>query len=103
MPYTGRGIPVCRYQASVGKEAKSYPLGGPFCESGDVIIEDLPMPKIEEGDLIAVPMSGAYHLSMSSNYNGARRPAVLMVDEGNVTLIQRRELIEDLLRRDLKL
>ena len=76
-------------------------VAGPFCESGDVVIENLPMPKIEEGELIAIPVAGAYHLSMSSNYNGARRPAALMLEEGNAKLILRRETIEDLLQRDL--
>ena len=76
-------------------------IAGPFCESGDVIIEDLPMPEVKEGELIAVPMSGAYQLSMSSNYNGARRPAVFWLEEGQPKLIQRRETIEDLIRRDL--
>jgi diaminopimelate decarboxylase len=78
-------------------------IGGPYCESGDVIIEDLPMPQIGEGELIAVPMSGAYQLSMSGNYNGARRPAVLWLEEGKAQLIQRREAPEDLLRRDVEL
>ena len=75
-------------------------IAGPYCESGDVIIEDLLMPQIEEGELIAVPVSGAYHLSMASNYNGARRPAVLWLEEGNVKEIVRRETTEDFLRRD---
>ena len=75
-------------------------IAGPYCESGDVIIEDLPMPKIEEGELIAIPAAGAYHLSMSSNYNGARRPAVLWLEEGRVKEIIRRETIDDLLKRD---
>ena len=57
-------------------------IAGPYCESGDILIEDLPMPEFKEGELIAIPVSGAYHLSMSSNYNGARRPEVLMVEEG---------------------
>lgn len=78
-------------------------IAGPYCESGDVIIEDLPMPKVEEGELIAVPMSGAYQLSMSGNYNGARRPAVVWLEEGKAQLIQRRETPEDLLRRDIVL
>lgn len=78
-------------------------VAGPFCESGDVIFEDLQMSTIKTGDLIAVPVSGAYHLSMASNYNGARKPAVLMLENGNARLIQRRETIEDLLRRDLSL
>jgi diaminopimelate decarboxylase len=75
-------------------------IAGPYCESGDVIIEDLLMPRIEENEWIAVPVSGAYHLSMSSNYNGARRPSVLWLEEGNVTEIVRRETTDDLLRRD---
>lgn len=51
--------------------------------------------------MIAVPMSGAYQLSMLSNYNGARRPAVLWLEERDVRLIQRRETVEDLLQHDL--
>ena len=61
------------------------------------------MPKVEEGELIAVPMGGAYQLSMSSNYNGARRPAVLWLEEGKVQLIQRRESTDDLIHRDIEL
>lgn len=78
-------------------------IAGPHCESGDVIIEDLPMPQIEEGELIAIPVSGAYHLSMSNNYNGACRPAVVWMDKGSTKLIVRRETREDLSLRDLSI
>ncbi|HUH96106.1 MAG TPA: diaminopimelate decarboxylase [Anaerolineales bacterium] len=78
-------------------------IAGPYCESGDVVVEDLLMPQVEEGELIAVPVSGAYHLSMSSNYNGARRPAVLWLEAGHVKEIVRRETIADLLKRDQNL
>ena len=78
-------------------------MAGPYCESGDVIIEGLPFPKVEAGEWIAVPVSGAYHLSMSSNYNAARRPAVLWLDGGHAYQIQRRETPADLLRRDCEL
>jgi diaminopimelate decarboxylase len=78
-------------------------IAGPFCESGDILIEDLPMSKVKEGELIAVPMSGAYQLSMASNYNGARRPAVVWLEAGKARLIQRRETTEDLLHRDIEL
>jgi len=76
-------------------------IAGPYCESGDVVIENLSMPKVEEGELIAIPVAGAYHLSMSSNYNGARRPAVLLLEEGHVKEIIRRETTDDLLKRDI--
>ncbi len=61
------------------------------------------MPQIEEGELLAIPVSGAYHLSMSSNYNGARRPTVLWLEQGSVRVIMQRETAEDLLRRDVGL
>jgi len=48
-------------------------------------------------------VSGAYHLSMSSNYNGSRRPAVLWLEKGSARLIVRRETSDDLLQRDLSL
>ncbi len=91
----------CLTVSGVGRERSGrVSVAGPYCESGDIVIEDLPMPKVEEGELIAIPVAGAYHLSMSSNYNGARRPAVLMLEEGNAKLIVRRESVDDLLRRD---
>lgn len=78
-------------------------IAGPYCESGDVILEDLRMPELEVGELIAVPVSGAYQLSMSSNYNGARRPAVLWLEKAGARLIVRRETVDDLVQRDLSL
>jgi diaminopimelate decarboxylase len=78
-------------------------IAGPYCESGDVLIEGLPFPKIEEGELIAIPMSGAYQLSMASNYNGALRPAVLMLDGGVASVIQERQLPQDLFKHDIPL
>jgi diaminopimelate decarboxylase len=75
-------------------------IAGPYCESGDVLIEDLPMPRLTEGEWIAVPASGAYQLSMSSNYNGARRPAVVWLEDGRARRVVRRETLDDLTRRD---
>lgn len=76
-------------------------LGGPYCESGDVLIENLPMAELQPGEVIAIPVSGAYHLMMSSNYNGALRPAVLWLEGGAARLVQRRERVEDLVDRDV--
>jgi diaminopimelate decarboxylase len=78
-------------------------LAGPYCESGDVLISALPLPDVQPGELIAIPASGAYHLMMGSNYNGALRPAVLWASNGKAQLIQRRETLEDLVDRDLAL
>ena len=78
-------------------------LAGPYCESGDVLIENLPMADVATGELIAVPVSGAYHIAMSSNYNGSLKPAVVWLDGGRARLIQRRETVDDLLRRDIPL
>lgn len=75
-------------------------LAGPYCESGDILIENLPLPTVAAGELLAVPVSGAYHLMMGSNYNGARKPAVLWLDDGEAILIQRRERLADLVARD---
>lgn len=93
LPVTGAGRPPL---------GGAY-LGGPFCESGDILIQDLPLPEMQPGELLAVPVSGAYHLSMGSNYNGARKPAVVWLDAGRARLIRRRESLEDLIRRDTPL
>ena len=94
----------CLTVAGLGREmSESVSIAGPYCESGDVVIEDLPMPQVEETELIAIPVSGAYHLSMASNYNGARRPAVVWLEEGRVKEIVRRETADDLLKRDKNL
>jgi diaminopimelate decarboxylase len=76
-------------------------LAGPYCESGDVLIEALPFPEVEPGECVAVPMSGAYHLSMASNYNGALKPAVVWLADGTARLIRERQQVGDLIRWDL--
>ncbi|MEZ4771360.1 MAG: diaminopimelate decarboxylase [Caldilineales bacterium] len=76
-------------------------VAGPYCETGDVLIEDIELPPLAPGDLLAVPVSGAYQLSMASNYNAALRPAVLWLENGQAMLIQRRETLNDMLARDM--
>jgi diaminopimelate decarboxylase len=94
----------CLTVSGVSRErSEKVSIAGPYCESGDVVIEDLLMPAVEEGELIAIPVSGAYHLSMSSNYNGARRPAVVWLKDGRASLIVRRETVDDLLKQDFEL
>ena len=93
-------LPVCN---PLREPAGLASLAGPFCESGDVLIEHLPLPDLAEGDLVAVPVSGAYHLAMGSNYNGARKPVVLWLRNGQAHIIQRRETLADLLGREVDL
>ncbi len=70
-----------------------YPasLVGKFCESGDKLIPDTVLPEMHRGEILAVPVAGAYQLSMASNYNLAPRPAVLWLEAGRVEVLQQRE------------
>lgn len=75
---------------------------GRCCESGDIIGENIPMPKsIGRGDLIACLTTGAYHYSMASNYNKLPRPPIVMLKGGDDYLAVRRETVEDLLSLDV--
>jgi diaminopimelate decarboxylase len=75
----------------------SYAVCGKHCESGDVLIERVRLPRPRRGDVLAVPGTGAYTLGMGSNYNGVPRPAAVLVNGGRARLIRRRETIDDLL------
>jgi diaminopimelate decarboxylase len=97
-----------RYTALVANKAdqpaeETVTIAGKFCESGDVLMRDVALPRLEAGDLLAVPGVGAYGLAMASNYNLAPRPAVVLAGEGKARLIQRRETFDDLMARDLPL
>jgi diaminopimelate decarboxylase len=75
---------------------------GRHCESSDVLAEDVLLPAdIAAGDLVAVPCSGAYHVSLSSTYNQVGRPPVIAVEDGRATPMLRRETLDDLLRREV--
>ncbi|MEW6033525.1 MAG: diaminopimelate decarboxylase [Chloroflexota bacterium] len=75
-------------------------LAGRFCESGDILVKDVMLPPVKAGDIVAVPVSGAYAPAMASNYNAVPRPAMVMVQDGKARLIRRRESYEDLMLRD---
>lgn len=93
-----------RYTAELANRlAESAPneivtIAGKYCESGDILIDGISMPPLHSGDLIVVPMAGAYCLSMASNYNLAPRPAVVLVREGESRLIRRRESYQEMLQ-----
>ena len=76
-------------------------IAGKFCESGDLLIEDAALPMVEPGDLLCLPAAGAYCLAMASNYNLSLRPAVVLVRDGQVRQIRRRETYEDLLATEI--
>jgi len=76
-------------------------IAGKYCESGDLLIKDVQLPRTEPGDVVALPASGAYCIAMASNYNMALRPAVVALHDGRATLIRRRETYADLLSTDV--
>lgn len=75
---------------------------GKHCESGDIVVRDVILPSdVAAGDLLAVPVTGAYGRSLASNYNQVPRPGVVAVGDGEPREIVRRETVEDLLALDL--
>jgi diaminopimelate decarboxylase len=92
-----------RFEASIANRAgggQTVTVVGRHCESGDVISEGVPLREPRVGDLLAVPVTGAYCYTMSNNYNGARRIPVVFADHGDARLVVRRETWDDLLTRD---
>lgn len=75
---------------------KTYQVVGPVCETGDFLGHDRQL-KLGAGDLLAVMSSGAYGMSMSSNYNSRPRAAEVMVDKNSIHLIRHRETIDQLI------
>jgi len=79
-------------------EEETYDIVGPICESGDVLAKDRKLPKIAEGDVLAVLNAGAYGYSMSSQYNARPKAAEVLVKDGKYTLIKERENFDTLMR-----
>lgn len=77
---------------------EKYDVVGPLCESGDVLARGRLLPRLSEGDLLAILNAGAYGYSMSSQYNSRPRPAEVLVKEGRYDLIRERETLQDLLK-----
>ena len=91
-PIGGAGVPI---------SAEKVDVVGPICESGDFIAKERLLPKVREGDYLAVMGAGAYGFSMSSNYNSRRRACEVMVVKDRVFVIRKRETREDLLRNEV--
>jgi diaminopimelate decarboxylase len=94
-----------RFEATIADRiggGEHHALVGRHCESGDELIADVQLRDPKVGDVIAVPVTGAYCLTMANNYNGARRPPIVFADNGTPRLVLRRETYEDLLVRDIR-
>ncbi len=94
------------YHNIVPLKASARPLEkvdvvGPICESGDFFAKERKLPKLKEGEYIAVMSAGAYGFSMSSNYNSRRRAQEVMVDKDRVYVIRKRETFDDLIRNEV--
>ena len=83
------------------KTTEKVTVAGRFCESGDILIKNIKLPPVEEGDILCVYNTGAYNYSMASNYNRVPKPAILLVNKGKADLIVKRESLEDLVRKDI--
>jgi diaminopimelate decarboxylase len=94
-----------RYTAALANRADAPPeevitIAGRCCESGDILIWEAALPRLQAGDRLAVFSTGAYTYSMASNYNRFPRPAVVLAGGGRPRLVVERESYEDLLRKD---
>jgi diaminopimelate decarboxylase len=79
-------------------ENEVYDVAGPICESGDLLAKERKLPKINEGDVLAVLNAGAYGFAMSSQYNSRPRAAEVLVKKGKIAVVRGREKNGDLAR-----
>jgi diaminopimelate decarboxylase len=96
-----------KYEALVANKASETEedvatIAGKLCQSGDVLVRDANLAPVRPGDIIAVPVCGAYSIPMSSNYNAMLRPAIIMVQNGEARVIRRRESYKDLTMLDVE-
>ena len=94
-----------KYSAQIANKpnapaSQTVTIAGRFCESGDILIKDLKLPQVEEGDILCVFNTGAYNYSMASNYNRTEKPAMVLVSDGKSDIIVERETLEDVVSHD---
>lgn len=95
-----------KYDAQIANKpdyelAQTVTVAGRFCESGDILIKNIKLPEIEEGDILCVYNTGAYNYSMASNYNRVQKPAMVLVNNSQSDIIIKRESLEDLIAHDI--
>lgn len=94
-----------RYEAMLANRGKEeteevVSIAGKCCESGDMLIWDIELPKVSTKDLLAISCTGAYGYSMANNYNRIRRPAVVFVKDGKSQVVVERETYESIVGND---
>lgn len=98
------------YQAQYLAEAANFKedlplqtvtIAGRFCESGDILIKDISLPELFEGDILCVFNTGAYNYSMASNYNRVQKSQMVIVNNSKSDIIVNRETLEDLISHDV--
>ncbi|WP_077299608.1 diaminopimelate decarboxylase [Virgibacillus pantothenticus] len=95
-----------KYEAVLANKAAAptetnVSIAGKCCESGDMLIWDLPLPHVSQNDILAVFSTGAYGYSMANHYNRFAKPAVVFVENGEDKLVVQRETYQDIIRHDL--
>ncbi|MCD2255826.1 diaminopimelate decarboxylase [Agrilactobacillus fermenti] len=95
-----------KYEAALCNDPEAAPIetvaiAGKYCESGDMLIWDQPLPKTVPGDILATFVTGAYGYAMANNYNRNPRPAIVFVENNQAQLVVKRESYADLTRLDI--
>ncbi len=97
-----------KYSAEIANNKKNakketLTIAGKFCESGDILIKDIELDEAKQGDILCVYDTGAYCYSMSSNYNRILKPAMVLINQGKVDTIIKRQTLEQLIENDVLL
>ncbi|MBB6623239.1 diaminopimelate decarboxylase [Clostridium gasigenes] len=95
-----------KYEACIANKMnmtldKKVTIAGKCCESGDILIKDIELPKAQGGDILAIMTTGAYGFSMSNNYNKNLRPAVVFVKGNRARVVCKRQTYEELIENEL--
>jgi diaminopimelate decarboxylase len=85
-----------------GSNSERVDIVGPVCETGDCFLHDWQLGPVKTGDVLAIWATGAYGMSLASNYNGRRRAPEILIEGGKSRLIRRRETVKDLLVSDTR-
>ncbi len=95
-----------KYTFEIGNKSNApkttaYSIAGKYCETGDILADNILLPEAEEGDVVVVATTGAYNYAMASTYNRIGRPAMIMLKDGNIIELLKRETDDDLRRYDI--